>query len=200
MIPWTLLSVLPVRRRMWPVVLTALVGILGGGLVVLVFPHYRAPIVPLGFILVADGMRRVDRFRVGRVAIGRIVNAGLLAAVLWLPVSRLWTEWNVPRRPEPMAFRQTILGNLHQLDGNHLVIVGYGPRHFVHYEWVFNEADIDHAKVVWARSMGPDRDRALADYFSGRTIWRLRIDSDVPRPKLLRDGPRQSPTASQNSP
>jgi hypothetical protein len=192
---WSVLSVLPVRRRMWPVFLTALVGFVGGGLVVLVFPHYRAPIVPLGFVLLADGMRRADRFRIGRFAVGRMINVGLLAGVLLLPGWRLLTELEAPRRPDPMTFRQAVLEDLRRLDGNHLVIVSYGSDHVCHNEWVFNEADIDGAKVVWARSMGPDRDRALTDYFSGRAIWRLRIDTDVVRPTLVPAATGRSPTS-----
>jgi hypothetical protein len=197
--PWLLLSVMPVRRRMWPVVLTVLVGVVGGALVVLAFPHYRAPIVPLGFLLVADGMRRADRLRIGGFALGRMINRVLLAAVLLLPGWRLFNELETALPPAPMVFRQAIENDLRGREGNHLVIVTYGPRHFVHAEWVFNEADIDRAKVVWARSLGPERDRDLVDYYRNRTIWRLTIDTDLVRPTLLPYGPAGSPT-SQSSP
>jgi hypothetical protein len=37
--------------------------------------------------------------------------------------------------------------------GKYLAIVKYPLLHSTHYEWVFNNADIDHAPIVWARDM-----------------------------------------------
>jgi hypothetical protein len=44
-------------------------------------------------------------------------------------------------------------GKLKEEQGRHLVIVRYGPRHSEHDEWVYNEAEIDGARVLWARDM-----------------------------------------------
>ncbi len=35
-----------------------------------------------------------------------------------------------------------------------LVIVSYSPDHHPADEWVYNESDIENAKVIWARDMG----------------------------------------------
>src|SRR5262249_38439150 len=63
----------------------------------------------------------------------------------------------------------------HQLEsqpGEHLVIVRYSQTHDPGLgDWVYNHADIDHAKVVWAREI-TDRDmQPLFDYFRDREIW-----------------------------
>jgi hypothetical protein len=72
--------------------------------------------------------------------------------------------------------RQDKLEQISGIDGKHLVVVEYSDRHSYHDEWVHNEADIDSAKVVWARSMGAEKNKRLFEYFSDRRIWWLDID------------------------
>jgi hypothetical protein len=68
-----------------------------------------------------------------------------------------------------------------QQDGeSHLVIVRYGAEHSVHDEWVYNDADIDNSKVVWAREMDSERNLELMDYFKNRRVWLLQADAKVP--------------------
>ena len=66
--------------------------------------------------------------------------------------------------------------------GPQLVIVDYGPHHDVDWEWVWNGADIDGSKVVWARDMGTAANKELVDYFKNRRVWQL--NGDDPRPEL----------------
>jgi hypothetical protein len=49
-------------------------------------------------------------------------------------------------------------------------------------EWVYNGADIDHEKVVWAHSMSAEQNAELIEYFSDRKVWRLA--ADLPRPVI----------------
>jgi hypothetical protein len=61
-------------------------------------------------------------------------------------------------------------------------MVHYGADHDIHREWVYNRADIDRAKVVWAREMSPAEDRELKSYFRDRKIWV--VDADAAEPRL----------------
>ena len=70
---------------------------------------------------------------------------------------------------------------LEDLPGQHLVIVRYGPDHDLDREWVYNAADIDNAKIVWARDMGAMDNEELLQYFHNRHVWRLDADQSPPR-------------------
>jgi hypothetical protein len=67
--------------------------------------------------------------------------------------------------------RSRVLRQLEHTPGEHLVIVRYRTDHdFVLDEWVFNDADIDNSKVVWARDMGR-QNTELLQYFRHRKVW-----------------------------
>ena len=90
--------------------------------------------------------------------------------------------------------RARLLEMLEQDGNRHLVIVRYRPDHLVRCEWVYNRADIDGAKVVWAREMDPEHNRELLDYFQDRRIWLLEPDAEQP---ILRPYPSQNGHAEQ---
>ena len=52
-------------------------------------------------------------------------------------------------------------------------------------EWVYNKADIDQAKVVWAHDMGQLENRKLVNYFKDHSIWSLPIERDDAPVKLI---------------
>jgi hypothetical protein len=89
--------------------------------------------------------------------------------------------------------------------GKQLVFVRYWPQHMFQDEWVYNAADMDHARVVWARDLGPSDDQMLLHYYPDRTAWLLepdatppkltRYQAEVEQPKIAPPVPKtQSPT------
>jgi hypothetical protein len=71
---------------------------------------------------------------------------------------------------------------LQRFPGRQLVIVQYGPNDKGGFRaWVYNGADIDSAKVLWAQDMGPAKNAELIDYFKDRSIWVLDANGDPPR-------------------
>jgi hypothetical protein len=78
--------------------------------------------------------------------------------------------------------RARVLAQLNAMDDKQLAIVRYGPDHnAVMNEWVYNRADIDGAKVVWAREMDAADNRELLQYFHDRRAWLVEADEVPPK-------------------
>jgi hypothetical protein len=92
-------------------------------------------------------------------------------------IEPLWTHGN-----DGNIDRFDILRELQAIPGKQLAIMRYSPAHSPHSEWVYNNADIDAAEVVWARDMGNDQNQELLQYFRGRHVWL--IDADAVPPKV----------------
>jgi hypothetical protein len=140
--------------------------------------HYFAPIVPLNYFFILQAMR-LWRRRNPRLAKPMLwVVPSLTIAVLLINIDQ-----TIKNHDEltPHFQRARLLAKLKQQDGRHLILVKYGPygpnRAFEH-EWVYNEADIDGSKVVWARDMDLKENCQLIDYFNDRRVWSLEIDRD----------------------
>ena len=88
---------------------------------------------------------------------------------------------------EPIKMRAEFSNQLGAVPGEHLVIVRYAPEHPVWYEWVYNGADIDSSKIVWAREIPGVSPQPLLDYFHGRQVWLA--EPDVSPPRLRRHDP-----------
>ncbi len=70
-----------------------------------------------------------------------------------------------------------MISELKRLGSKHLVVVRYSPGHPFDQEWVYNEADIDDAPIVWAREMdAPAENRKLLAYFHDRKAWLFEAD------------------------
>ena len=75
-------------------------------------------------------------------------------------------------------FRKPVEKQLAALPGEHLVLVRYSKDHNSGEEYVYNDADIDHAKIVWAREI-PGMDLSpLLKYFKNRDVWIYEPDLD----------------------
>ena len=67
--------------------------------------------------------------------------------------------------------RERIEADLEARSGKHLVIVHHPYHDVPSMDWVYNRADIDHAKVIWARDMGYLNNQELLEYYPDRQVW-----------------------------
>ena len=167
------------RRMRFPLTL-ALCFVIGLLLEIWTGSHYAAPAMGLLYLLLLQSMRHLRRWRwqekpvglalvrtVPIIAIGMILLR-VTAVVAHARIEPGWSRGNLERA--------SILRTLERTPGDHVVIVRYAPDHGSHIEWVYNAADIDHSKVVWARDMGSQKNEELLHYFSGRRFWMLDAD------------------------
>jgi hypothetical protein len=180
--PWSRFS-----ARLRFLLITAVVGALGLALNAFFFPHYAAPLTALIVALVVQAMRYLRLWQwhgrpTGRFLVRAVpLTCGIMLLIClgakalgWglLPYYPYTWYTTAPGNLE----RARVRSQLQQLDGRHLVIVRYGPEHNVNNEWVYNRADIDAAKIVWAREMGSPQDQELIHYFAGRRVWLVDAD------------------------
>ena len=172
--------------------LVAAGGVVLVGLAVEVFfiPHYAAPLTALNLALVIQALRHLRVWRWENQPAGAflvrvlpLVYAGalairLLAPGLGLPLTETNLWWATLMPSERGLERAHLLARLERMPGQHLVIVRYGPAYDPgrQIEWVYNRADIDHAKVIWAREIGDVENTRLLEYYRHRHLWLIEPD------------------------
>ncbi len=140
--------------------------------------HYVAPMMSAVYVLLLQCMRHLRCLDRGRSQAG----PWLVRAVALVVVAAF--ARNVVRAEDGVGYhwrfdRAVLEDRLEHMPGPQLVMVRYGADHFIEQEWVYNRADIDHAKVVWAREMPHAADNVdLHAYFHDRTCWILEPDVD----------------------
>jgi hypothetical protein len=184
------LFILPlVLRDRWPRFALLTCGVLLAALAMetWVAPHYAAPVIGLVFALVIQAMRHLRMWRwrgrpTGRFMVWTICVLAVTSFIIAFgqQIQKKSSGWGTERA--------RILAQLKEDGRRHLVIVRYGtldiPFDRGYREWVYNEADIDGAKVVWARDMGTTHNRKLLEYFKDRNVWLVEVDQYDSPPKL----------------
>jgi hypothetical protein len=184
-LPLFLLPKIMRDRRIRFLLIAGAVGLASTALVVFFNINYLAPIVPVMLAVIVQGMRHLRTWRWEGKPTGQfLVRAVVVMCILMIPVqTRI-----LAAAPEPGSWaaigpeRAALEAQLRSLPGSHLVLVRYRPNHNPLLDWVYNGADIDHQKVVWARDMGAEKNEELLRYFGDRRAWLLEAD-EVP-PKL----------------
>ena len=143
-------------------------------------PHYAAPATCVIVLLLVQAIRHVRTMR----AFERPIGAALFrAAILLLAIDVALGVTHGVCDPLTWACkgdpsRAAIAEKLSNTPGKHLVIVRYPEGYNVHDDWVFNGAEIDSAKLLWARETNPQQNQKLLDYFKDRQIWLIEPEED----------------------
>jgi hypothetical protein len=185
-----------INRSTW--FLLAVVGSSLAGLELEVFftgPHYVAPMTCVTLALVLLSMRHLRAWEWRGKPAGLFMTRAVPFIALSLFALRASAVPLHVRLPGPFPAvpatwcspvkadfgRERVLSGLNRKAGRHIVFVRYKPDHDSRCDWVYNGADIDKAKIVWARDMGTTENEKLIRYFSGRHLWLLEADEIPPR-------------------
>lgn len=71
----------------------------------------------------------------------------------------------------PGSARPAVEAALERTPGRDLVFVDTQIGDNLHFTWIVNRADIDAAEIVWARDLGPERNRPLIADMADRHVW-----------------------------
>jgi hypothetical protein len=178
------------RRLRFLIVTGAVFGI-GLSVNAWLFPHYAAPLTCVMYAVLLQAMRHLRVWRPGTRPVGLALVRTLPMVCLMLAGLRLFAQplgLDVPRWPamwygtEPLGLpRAQVAAELERYPGSQLAIVRYAPHHAPFDDWVYNAADIDKSKVVWARELESGDSRDLLKYFAGRRAWLVEPDENPPR-------------------
>jgi hypothetical protein len=174
------------------------VSIAGLALEVYGLAHYAAPMTCVLMAIVLLAMRRMRRWEWhGRPAGVFLSRAIPLTCVLMLALRTAAAPLHIDAGPAwpPTWYngdssdklpRNEFERRIDKFPGKSLVIVNYKsdgnpdtPR-----EWVYNAADVNSAKIVWAWDMGAAQNQELIDYFNDRQVWKIEA-ARIPSPQVV---------------
>jgi hypothetical protein len=167
-------------KKMRLLLATIFIGALGVFAVIWSFAHYAAPFTCVIVALLIQSIRHLRTITVASWPLGRWLSR---ASILLLFVETI--SYPARHQCDPLAWtcqgdpsRAAMQTRLSQEPGKHLIIVRYEADHNIHDEWVYNGADIDTAKILWARELDVPQNANLLAYFKDRTAWLAQPDTD----------------------
>jgi hypothetical protein len=170
--------------------------------------HYIAAVSCLFVLVSVTGLGELSRVRIRGMATG--ADAARLIVFLCLAhfgfwygmhlfddaevsaATRRYETWDAINHQNPER-RIEVNRQLARVSGKQLVFVRYWPQHIFQDEWVYNAADIDNARVVWARDLGPAEDEVLRRYYPDRSAWLLEPDARPPKLSVYKVEPEKEP-------
>jgi hypothetical protein len=166
---------------------------LSAGMLVEIFliPHYMAPFTAAIYALGLQAARHMYRWCPGDKPVGMTWMRLTFTLLVGMSCLRLFARplnLSFPEWPSstwnfswygPDLFgtdRRHVERKLESLPGKQLALVRYSTNHNPQDEWVYNAADIDNAKVIWARDMDPANNEDLINYYRDRKAWLVQPD------------------------
>jgi len=189
-IPAFFVAAIRESRYAW-VLLTLLIFALGVNFFPAFQLHYLGAVTFLFVLMSVVGLQQISRW--SPEAARLILLLCVVHSVFWYGIHFFEDEDIAPamiqyetwdsinhRNPERRVF---VNRKLADIPGQLLVFVRYSPRHIFQDEWLYNEASLDSARIIWARDLGSEENSKLLELYPNREV--LLLEPDVrPLPQL----------------
>lgn len=178
-------------RRVWPWLLASIPFVIDKATYHAWYPQQNAPATILIVLVLLQGwrhMRAALRIRGVGIAMARFMTAALCLTIVLGNVGRavepilpakqakhlvtIWESLYPARR-----LRDEVNAQLEKIPGRHLVFVKYAANHCFCEEWVFNSADIEHQRIIYARPFTPETDVGLVEVLGDHDVWVVEPDA-----------------------
>ena len=116
------------------------------------------------------GCCRLRRWWIGRGLAAATITLILVGDVYWA------RELDREANSTIGADRVLLVKKLEAEPGKHLVLMRYGSRHPATFEWVYNPAQLDDARVLFARWTDSAQAAVLHRHFADRSMWLLEMN------------------------
>ncbi len=148
-------------------------------------PHYLAPATAAIVLLIVEGCRHLLALRgispmlfPASIAVILALRIGL--ETVGLPYTQAINFQSWCCRVDANKAKLQVAKQIEQIDGPHLVLVRAKKDPYNFEQWIYNAAEIDAARIVWARDLGPEKNAELRRYFQNRKVWMLDPNVDPP--------------------
>ncbi|WP_348262185.1 hypothetical protein P8935_20570 [Telmatobacter sp. DSM 110680] len=176
-------------RRLRFLALFLIIALGANAIQIFFVPHYLAPFTAAFYAVGLQCARHFRQWKPGDRPIGRtLVRFAILASLLLVCLrpfaedlhfklsdrgSVAWEWLGVENFGKPRA---DVERALEHLPGKQLAVVRYSGDHEPDDEWVYNCADIDASKIIWARELDPASNLQLIRYYNSRKVWLIQPD------------------------
>lgn len=139
-------------------------------------PHYLAPATAVIVAIVVECARHLHASRTFSLTwlpatMVLVLTLRIAAQSAGLPYTQKLNFQSWCCRVEGNLNKSRIAAELDRMPGRHLVFVKAKSESGNLFQWIYNDADIDASRIVWARDLGAESNRKLAAYFAGRSVW-----------------------------
>jgi hypothetical protein len=192
-------------RRVRFLFIGVLILAVGMAIEIYLVPHYVAPFTAAFYAIGLQGLRHMRAWKPGGIDAGLAMTRFTMTVVFLVAGLRVFDrQLGFPIQPSPVQWaywwfgpdhfgtkRADLEKKLASLPGQQLAIVRYAPDHYSMDEWVYNAADIENSKVIWAQEMDTAENRVLLHYYGNRRAWL--VEPDAPMDRLLSPYPLTPP-------